>query len=65
MFQGTTLINDEQQFHYKLVWTDNPLVDFVYSFSSLQNISDITEGDCTQWKVDLIFQTMTINFSFR
>ena len=43
-------------FHYKLVRPDNPLADFVYSFSSLQNISDITEGVIIpNGRIDLIF----------
>ena len=43
-------------FQYKLVPSDNLLADFVYSFSSLQNISDITEGVIVpNGRVDLIF----------
>jgi len=49
-------------FHYKLVRSDNPLADFVYSFSSLQNISDITEGVIVpNGRIDLIFFRTTDN----
>ena len=43
-------------FHFKLVRPDRSLADFVYSFSSLQNISDITEGVIVpNGRIDLIF----------
>lgn len=43
-------------FKYKLVRPDKPLADFVYSFSSLQNISEITEGVIVpNGRIDLIF----------
>lgn len=43
-------------FHYKLVRPVKPLADFVYSFSSLQNISDINEGVIVpNGRIDLIF----------
>lgn len=49
-------------FHYKLVPPDKPLADFVYSFSSLQNISDITEGVIVpNGRIDLIFFKTTDN----
>ena len=49
-------------FRYKLVPPDNPLADFVYSFSSLQNISDITEGVIVpNGRIDLIFFKNTDN----
>jgi AraC-like DNA-binding protein len=43
-------------FHFKLVRPDKPLADFVYSFSSLQNISEIAEGVIVpNGRIDLIF----------
>jgi AraC-like DNA-binding protein len=43
-------------FNYKLVRPGKPLADFVYSFSSLQNISEITEGVIVpNGRIDLIF----------
>ena len=49
-------------FHYKLIRPDKPLADFVYSFSSLQNISDITEGVIVpNGRIDLIFFRTTDN----
>ncbi len=43
-------------FHFKLVRPDKPLADFVYSFSSLQDISDIAEGVIVpNGRIDLIF----------
>src|ERR1700755_865025 len=46
----------KNKFHYKLVPPDKPLADFVYSFSSLQNISAITEGVIVpNGRIDLIF----------
>jgi AraC-like DNA-binding protein len=44
------------KFHFKLIQPDKQLADFVYSFSSLQNISDITEGVIVpNGRIDLIF----------
>jgi AraC-like DNA-binding protein len=49
-------------FHYKLIRPDKPLADFVYSFSSLQNISEITEGVIVpNGRIDLIFFRTTDN----
>jgi AraC-like DNA-binding protein len=49
-------------FHYKLVRTDEPFADFVYSFSSLQNISDIAEGVIVpNGRIDLILFKTTEN----
>jgi hypothetical protein len=49
-------------FHYKLVRPERPLADFVYSFSSLQNISEITEGVIVpNGRIDLIFFRTTDN----
>ncbi|HEY1872472.1 MAG TPA: DUF6597 domain-containing transcriptional factor [Chitinophagaceae bacterium] len=47
---------------YKLVGPDKSLSDFVYSFSSLQNISDIVEGVIVpNGRIDLIFFKTTDN----
>jgi AraC-like DNA-binding protein len=49
-------------FHFKLIPPDKPLADFVYSFSSLQNISDIAEGVIVpNGRIDLIFFRTTDN----
>jgi AraC-like DNA-binding protein len=49
-------------FHFKLVRPEKPLADFVYSFSSLQNIADITEGVIVpNGRIDLIFFRTTDN----
>ncbi len=49
-------------FHYKLVRPEKPFSDFVYSFSSLQNISEITEGVIVpNGRIDLIFFRTTDN----
>ena len=49
-------------FHFKIVRPDKPLADFVYSFSSLQNISDIAEGVIVpNGRIDLIFFRTTDN----
>ena len=51
-------------FQYKLVRPEKPLADFVYSFSSLQNISDLAEGVIVpNGRIDLIFfRTMDDQF---
>ena len=52
----------KNDFHYKLVQPENSLADFVYSFSSLQNISDIAEGVIVpNGRIDLIFFKTTNN----
>jgi hypothetical protein len=49
-------------FHFKLVPPDKSLADFVYSFSSLQNISYITEGVIVpNGRIDLIYFRTTDN----
>src|SRR5271156_1718862 len=49
-------------FHFKLVRPDKSLADFVYSFSLLQNISEITEGVIVpNGRIDLIFFRTTDN----
>ncbi len=49
-------------FYFKLIQHDKPFADFVYSFSSLQNISDIAEGVIApNGRIDLIFFRTTDN----
>jgi AraC-like DNA-binding protein len=49
-------------FNYKIVRPGKPLADFVYSFSSLQNISDISEGVIVpNGRIDLILFRTTGN----